>query len=175
MYVNVHRGQLSWMLKLAQVMANVYCQVGGTRRLLLFHPSDVNKLGFAPGASSSHLNAFDHEARSARPFCDTQSFEAHLQPGDVLFIPPLWPHTARPTGDLSIAVNVFFRDLEDGCYATGKDVYANKDLQAYDYSRRELQKITKAFGKVPPQAANFYLQRLTAELGAMASDWKDTK
>lgn len=151
-------------------MANVLCQIRGSKRLLLFHPSDVNKLGFTPGASSSQFDAFDDKARSQWPFCDAQAFEAHLHPGDILYIPPFWPHTAAPTDGLSIAVNVFFRDMQHG-YAAGKDIYGNRDLQAYENGRKDLMRVANGFKKLPGQAGKFYMQRLAAELGDMASDW----
>ena len=151
-------------------MANILCQIRGSKRILLFHPSDVIKLGFPPGASSSRLNALEDEARSKPPSCDAQAYEAHLHPGDVLFIPPLWPHTAAPTDGVSIAVNVFFRDMPDG-YAAGKDVYGNRDLQAYENGRRDVQRVAKAFQHLPRQVGQFYLQRLAAELGDLAASW----
>jgi len=86
-----------------------------------------------------------------------------LKPGDVLFIPPLWLHTAAPTEGISIAVNVFFRDLDKG-YAAGRDVYGNRDLQAYETGRRDVGKILRAFQNLPADMAHFYLTRLASEL-----------
>ncbi|KZF19406.1 leucine carboxyl methyltransferase [Xylona heveae TC161] len=145
------------------VMANVYCQIRGSKRLLLFPPRDVSHLHFAPGASSSPVNVFAAEAASAQlarsrdPVAETQSVdrlpatqapispttlahisalshthphEANLRPGDILFLPPLWLHTAtvaapspgeqgpsdKPNSAnasaTSIAVNIFFRNLD---------------------------------------------------------------
>lgn len=87
-----------------------------------------------------------------------------MTPGDVLFLPPLWLHTATPTSDSSIAVNVFFRDLEGGCYAAGKDVYGNRDLAAYEKGRTDLTRIVNSFQKLPAEAREFYLLRLADEL-----------
>lgn len=92
----------------------------------------------------------------------THPHEAILLPGDILFLPSLWPHTASPTSGISIAVNVFFRDLECG-YAVGKDVYGNRDLQAYEKGRQDIAKVVKTFEKLPSNAQSFYLQRLVAE------------
>jgi tRNA wybutosine-synthesizing protein 4 len=92
----------------------------------------------------------------------THPHEVILQPGDILFLPSLWPHTASPTSGISIAVNVFFRDLKCG-YAVGKDVYGNRDLQAYEKGRQDIAKIAKSFEKLPGNARSFYLQRLAAE------------
>lgn len=142
-------------------MANVYCQIQGSKRLILFPPADVEHLGFAPGASSSSIDVFSKLdsplLRRAHPY------EAILSPGDVLFIPPLWLHTATPTSDTSVAVNVFFRDLEHG-YSTGRDVYGNRDLAAYEKGRQDVNKLVTNFQKLPTQARGFYLLRLAGEL-----------
>ena len=68
-----------------------------------------------------------------------------------------------PEGGTSVALNVFFRNLETG-YAAGKDVYGNRDLQAYENGRRDVEKTLKAFKNVPNDMAKFYLDRLAAEI-----------
>ncbi|KAL1844443.1 hypothetical protein VTK73DRAFT_2547 [Phialemonium thermophilum] len=160
------------------VMANVYCQINGSKRLVLFPPSDVEHLSFAPGASSSSLDVFSGPAGSASsspPGAPTASHphEALLSPGDVLFLPALWPHAATPTAEsgVSIAVNVFFRDLgpkgDDssiGVYSTGRDVYGNRDLAPYEKGRQDIARIAGSFRKLPASAREFYLLRLADEL-----------
>ncbi|KAK3315207.1 methyltransferase-like protein [Apodospora peruviana] len=146
------------------VMANVYCQIGGSKRLVLFPPTDVDRLGFAPGASSSSIDVFSSLAtEDSAELEHTHPYEAVLSPGDVLFLPPLWLHTATPTSDSSIAVNVFFRDLDSG-YAPGRDVYGNRDLAAYEKGRQDVARMTNSFGKLPEDARRFYLLRLADEL-----------
>ncbi|KAK3293322.1 uncharacterized protein B0H64DRAFT_210325 [Chaetomium fimeti] len=149
------------------VMANIYCQVGGSKRLLLFPPSDVEHLSFAPGASSSSIDVFS-SLQSPR-LAHTHPHEAILSPGDVLFLPPLWLHTATPTSDKSIAVNVFFKDLESNHYASGRDVYGNRDLAAYEKGRQDVARIASSFKKLPAEAREFYLLRLADELRTRAS------
>lgn len=75
----------------------------------------------------------------------------------------MWSHTATPEDGVSVAVNVFWRDLEKG-YAAGKDVYGNRDLQAYENGRRDVEKIVRAFKDVPVGVSRFYLQRLAMEI-----------
>lgn len=147
------------------VLANVYCQIRGTKRLLLFPPSDVIHLGFRPGSSSSSLDVFS--SLNSPALARTHPWEVNLKPGDVLFLPPLWPHTATPSSDVSIAVNVFFRNFESG-YSAGRDVYGNRDLAAYEKGRQEITRIESAFGKVPADARQFYMLRLADELGQKA-------
>ncbi|TAQ86262.1 hypothetical protein B7494_g5426 [Chlorociboria aeruginascens] len=143
------------------VMANILCQIRGSKRLLLFPPSDVTNFNFAPGASSSSFNVFEKFGGSELE--NTQPHEALLEPGDILFIPSLWLHTASPTSGLSVAVNIFFRNLQEG-YATGRDVYGNRDLAAYEKGRQDLNKIIKLFDGLPADVRAFYMQRLVDEL-----------
>ena len=144
-------------------MANVLCQIRGERRLILFPPSDVQHLQVPAGASSSTVDIFQSLDGSVTCPPATSPQEAVLKPGDILFIPPLWLHTASPTGQVSVAVNVFFRNLSAG-YAAGRDVYGNRDLQAYERGRSDVQKIARSFQGLPPDMARFYLLRLAQEL-----------
>ncbi|KFG83237.1 Leucine carboxyl methyltransferase family [Metarhizium anisopliae] len=147
------------------VMANVYAQVAGSKRMVLFPPRDVEHLQFAPGASSSSLNVFS-ELETSR-MAATHPYEAVLAPGDMLFLPPCWPHAAATITDWGIAVNVFFRDLESG-YAIGRDVYGNRDLAAYEKGRLEVARVGKSFQHLPLETRRFYLKRLAEELESTA-------
>lgn len=140
-------------------MANILCQIQGQKRLLLFPPSDVLHFDFEPGASSSGTNVFEELPN----LYGTHPQEAVLNEGDVLFLPALWLHAASPISNLSVAVNVFFRDLQEG-YAAGKDVYGNRDLQVYEKGRQDIARILKSFDRVPSSVRQFYLQRMVAEL-----------
>ncbi|KAI9836419.1 MAG: hypothetical protein M1819_001450 [Sarea resinae] len=145
------------------VMANVLCQIRGTKRILVYPPSDVNYLAFPPGASSSSINVFEADTSSHPLLAHAHPFEAILRPGDVLFIPALWLHTTTSTDGLSVSINVFFRNLKAG-YAAGRDVYGNRDLQAYEKGRKDIEKITKSFEGLPLDMGRFYLERLAGEL-----------
>ncbi|KAF2816246.1 Clavaminate synthase-like protein [Mytilinidion resinicola] len=147
------------------VLANVLCQIRGTKTLRLYSPSDAMHLEFPPGGSSSNIDVFTHDHP---PLALTHPHEVLLSPGDVLFIPPMWSHTARPTAGMSVAVNVFFRNLEQKHYAIGRDVYGNRDLQAYESGRKDIEKMAKAFEGMPTEIAKFYLERLAAELKGKA-------
>lgn len=144
-------------------MANVLCQVRGRKRLLLFPPSDVAHLGFGPGASSSSINVFGKNSGSNPALAHVHPHEAILEPGDILFIPSMWFHAAAPTEGMSIAVNVFFRNLQNG-YAAGRDVYGNRDLAAYEKGRKDIAKIVKTFEDLPADVSGFYLERLATEM-----------
>ncbi|GFF34488.1 hypothetical protein IFM58399_03889 [Aspergillus lentulus] len=146
------------------VMANVLCQIRGERRLVLFPPTDVQYLQVPPGASSSTTDIFQNiKDGSVVSIPHTSPQEAVLNSGDILFIPPMWLHTASPTGGVSVAVNVFFRSLPKG-YAAGRDVYGNRDLQAYEKARTDIQKMVRSFDGLPSDISRFYLLRLAQEL-----------
>lgn len=142
-------------------MANVYTQIRGSKRMILFPPSDVSQLAFAPGASSSSLDVFS--ALETSQLASSHPHEAVLNAGDALFLPEMWFHTATPTTDMSVAVNVFFRDLDAG-YSTGRDVYGNRDLAAYEKGRQDIARIAKSFDRLPGEIRLFYLARLADEL-----------
>jgi tRNA wybutosine-synthesizing protein 4 len=146
-------------------MANVYAQVAGVRKMILFPPGDVKYLSFAPGASSSSIDVFQALEASATSLHTTHPQEAVIHPGDILLLPALWLHTAAPMTDMSIAVNVFFRDLEqEEHYAPGRDVYGNKDLEVYEKGRQAVTRIAKSLRPLPPAAREFYLSRIADEL-----------
>jgi tRNA wybutosine-synthesizing protein 4 len=142
------------------VLSNVLCQVRGAKTLHLYPPSDVKYLDYPPGGSSSNTDVLTSKNPKLR---FTHPHIASLKPGDILFIPPMWSHTATPEEGVSVAVNVFWKDLDKG-YAAGKDVYGNRDLQAYENGRRDVEKIVRAFRDVPPSISKFYLDRLAGEI-----------
>ncbi|KAF2164887.1 hypothetical protein M409DRAFT_67598 [Zasmidium cellare ATCC 36951] len=155
------------------VMANVLCQVRGRKKILLFPPSDVSHLGFEPGASSSSIDVFAPEASTTHPsLANTHPHEALLDPGDILFIPPMWVHTVASSSSptTSVAVNVFFRNLANG-YAAGRDVYGNRDLAAYERGRKDVARIIKSFEELPAEVGGFYLERLGREMLERARVW----
>ncbi|PHH83163.1 hypothetical protein CDD82_3328 [Ophiocordyceps australis] len=150
------------------VMANVYMQIRGEKRMMLFPPSDVRYLSLAPGASSSSVNVFeDIETQSLAP---THPHQALLKPGDVLFLPSLWLHSGQAMSNMSVAVNIFFKHLDNDCYSAGRDVYGNRDLVAYDKGRLDVARIAKAFRHLPLETRGFYISRLAQELEQAAED-----
>ena len=153
----------SYLMAMFQVMANVLCQIRGSRSLRLYPPSDILSLCIDPGSSSSTVDVFDHSDASQALLEHTHPWEAVLEPGDILFIPPVWAHAAESISPISVAVNVFFRNLDSG-YAAGRDVYGNRDLQAYENGRRDVNKMVNTFDKLPPDIRRFYLERLGQEL-----------
>lgn len=145
-------------------MANVLCQISGSKILALYPPSDAIHFRIPPGASSSSVNVWANDTKG-RGIIDSKRphIRAVLNHGDVLYIPPLWLHTASPSGNLSIAINVFFKSLQTG-YSAGRDVYGNRDLQPYENGRKGIEKMVKAFDHLPTDIGSAYLERLADEL-----------
>jgi tRNA wybutosine-synthesizing protein 4 len=146
------------------VLANLICQVRGTQMLQLYHPSDAKYLDFPPGGSRSKkdvLTAANSDLRHPHPHI------AKLSPGDILFIPPIWAHTSTPSEGVNVAVNVLWKSLGEG-YTAGKDVYGDRDLQAYENGRRDVENISNAFEHLPVDISKFYLDRLVGELAEKA-------
>jgi len=153
------------------VTANVLFHVSGTKRFRLWHPHRALELGFPPGGSSSAtiLNPFADLSTTATTTASERAkfvppdYDILLNPGDAIFIPPVFPHAALPVTPC-VAVNVFFRDLDRERYAPGKDVYGNRDLVAYERGRQVLGKLVREFEGLPEWVKRFYLERLGAEV-----------
>ena len=80
------------------VMANVLFQVVGVKKLVVFPPTDLPKLGFPSGSTTSGLDIFSSVeavggSRKLNVPAGTSPLIAILKPGDTLYIPPLWAHT----------------------------------------------------------------------------------
>jgi tRNA wybutosine-synthesizing protein 4 len=142
------------------VTANILCQIIGTKRVRMYPPQDVVHLLFPPGSSSSTIgNVF--EENPARELVHPLEFT--MEPGDVVFIPPLWLHATNPLTP-SISLNFFWKDLSDTAYAHGKDVYGNRDLGSYETGRKLVDRISCGFKDLPRDIKQFYLLRLADEL-----------
>ncbi|KAE9968306.1 hypothetical protein EG328_007649 [Venturia inaequalis] len=140
------------------VMANILCQIRGSKRVILFPPSDISHLDFAHGETTSGLNVFTTAKEKLE---NTHPVETILREGEVLFIPACWAHATAPAirGVGSVAVNVFFRSFEEGMYAAGRDVYGNRDLGVYQNGRRDVAKIME---KIETEAGQGKWERANA-------------
>lgn len=144
-------------------MANVLCQISGKKIVALYPPRDAIYFEIPPGSSSSPIDVFsDDPSRRGHVEHARPHVRAALKEGDVLYIPPLWLHSASPLENLSVSVNVFFRNLKTG-YAAGRDVYGNRDLQAYENGRKSLDKIVQSFDNLERDIGTIYLARLAHE------------
>ncbi len=97
---------------------NVACVVAGSRRFTLFPPEQVanlyiGPLDFAPtGAAMSMVSLRDPDFTRYPKFRDALAAAqvAVLQPGDGLFIPPLWWHHVESLEPFNVLVNYWWHD-----------------------------------------------------------------
>ncbi|KAG5491173.1 hypothetical protein JIQ42_01070 [Leishmania sp. Namibia] len=125
---------------------NVLCQIVGTKRVVLFPPSEFNNL-YMTGSSSAVINLDEPDLVRYPRFIDAckSAQEVILRPGDMLFLPAMWFHhitTLLPDADsddstaavtpapYNVSVNVFFRHFSDTAVYDAKDLYGNKDILA---------------------------------------------
>jgi hypothetical protein len=97
---------------------NVACAVAGRRRFTLFPPGQIanlyiGPLDFAPtGAAMSMVNLRDPDFARYPRFRDAlaAAHVAELEPGDALFIPPLWWHHVESLEPFNVLVNYWWHD-----------------------------------------------------------------
>ncbi|KAL8769475.1 MAG: hypothetical protein Q9209_004536 [Squamulea sp. 1 TL-2023] len=140
----------------------LHYDIVGTKVVALYPPMDAVHFKIPPGSSSSPITVFDHDKRGV--VSDARHYiRALLKQGDVLYIPPLWLHSASPLDNLSVSINVFFRNLKTG-YTAGRDVYGNRDFQTYENGRRSIERTVKSMESLPRDIGSTYLVRLGEEL-----------
>jgi ribosomal protein L16 Arg81 hydroxylase len=132
--------------------------------------------------SSSEVTDIDSPDPEKHPlFASARHVDVELRPGDCLYIPALWPHSALslpeeeeggsgdgPQGGLSVAVNAFWRDLPADAYAR-RDLYSNRDPAAVEAAAGAMDTAAAALWRLPPHYRRFYggraLRRLRLGLG----------
>ena len=149
------------MLTFPQVMPNVLFQIRGSKRVILFPPSDAAKLEIPAGASSSNLDVFAQGAFQKSPLAETSPYEVILKAGEMLFIPDFWCHAVSPLDGFSVAVNVFFARADENVNA--KDTWGNKDPQGYVEAREHLAKALRSCDGLPMNGKPHFLPRLARE------------
>lgn len=65
--------------------------------------------------------------------------------------------------DFGVAVNVFWKHLEDSMY-DNKDTYGNKDLQPAARAMQITERAIKALEELPPVYRDFYARRLVSKI-----------
>lgn len=107
------------------VMANVLYQLHGSKRVVIFRPEDVGKLDMR-GPTSAVVDIDNQAPGSPFACARARAMEVHLEAGQALYMPALWPHNACAKDEPSVAVNVFWRSLAPHFYGA-KDLYGNRD------------------------------------------------
>lgn len=94
------------------VYDNLFQQLSGTKRFLLFPPSDATRLYLHPKV---HVRYRQSQADLLRPdlvrfplLAGLEGIEVVLQPGDLLFLPAFWFHHVEAQ-EPNYGLNVWFR------------------------------------------------------------------
>ena len=103
---------------------NFVIQMVGTKRLLLFSPMDMDKMGLVPrsgdsGKTGTSLNFSKHGAFTPEEFMhdlrkkfpalrDVRMFVVDLKPGELLYLPSGWGHCVHNLGH-SVMLNFWLQ------------------------------------------------------------------
>lgn len=143
------------------IMDNILIQVSGKKRVVLFSPSDADKM-YLNGDKSEVLDIDNVDIEKFPRFLEAVRYEGVLEPGDILFIPAMWFHNVISL-DFGIAVNVFWKHLADDLY-DNKDTYGNKDLLPASRAMQIVDRALKTLEELPEEYREFYGQRLIAKI-----------
>jgi len=143
------------------VMDNIYCQIIGHKRAVLWAPDEVDNM-YMSGDKSMVVDIDQPDLEKYPKFLRAKRYEAELIPGDILFIPALWFHNML-AHDFGVAVNVFWKELDDKLYDS-KDPYGNKDHAPAAKSFQSVDNIIKNLHQLPAQYRDFYCRRIVARL-----------
>jgi lysine-specific demethylase 8 len=97
---------------------NINVQVKGSKKVLLFNPSEFNNLYMHkitepnPFYNFSQVNAQDTDLSKFPNAQKVQYIESILEEGDLLFIPSFWFHRFDHLGDFNINVNFWWKPKE---------------------------------------------------------------
>jgi jumonji domain-containing protein 7 len=93
---------------------NVFAQLHGRKRFLLFHPDDAPRLYPRPADSRHHnLSQLDPEQDDVARFpllAEAQPWACEVGPGDLLFLPAFWWHQVRSL-EVGVSVSVWWAPL----------------------------------------------------------------
>lgn len=141
-------------------MDNALIQLHGEKRVLLFPPRVAAGL-YLDGSSSPVVGpGVDGEGGWPEAFpayraAREAALEVTLQPGDVLYVPALWAHHVEALHGPSVAVNVFFRELDKASYPA-KDLYGNADPLAAAEALEACAGAAKRLASLPRDHRVFY-------------------
>ncbi len=144
------------------VMDNLYAQCVGRKRAILWAPEEASNLYLDGEGKSKIIDVERHHPDDFPRFSKAVRHVADLIPGDVLFIPALWPHNMKAESP-GVAVNVFWKNLDKDLYDP-KDAYGNRDLLPAAKADRMLDNVIRQLEGLPSDVKDFYGRRLIAKL-----------
>lgn len=103
---------------------NIACVVAGRRRFTLFPPDQLSNLYVGPldntmaGPPSSMVDPDAPDLARYPRFAEAmaQAEVAELEPGDAIFVPPLWWHHVRAVGRLNVLVNYWWEHRSSAAF-----------------------------------------------------------
>ena len=145
---------------------NILIQISGSKLITLFPPSQVNNLYIDTAAHSStspisDIHNYDKLQYPLFQHALHNSITIQLSPGECLFIPSLWSHSVTSTDNISVAVNIFWKQLDLTMYES-KDLYGNKDLLYGSQIINSMHKINELLQQLPVQGDYREFYRLRA-------------
>ena len=142
------------------VMDNVYVQILGRKKAILWAPDEALNLYLDGGDKSKVIDIDDvQKIRSEFPkFLDAERYVGDLEPGDILYIPALWFHNMTAV-DFGVAINVFWKNLDPDLYDK-KDPYGNRPLLPAAKASRMLDNVMKQLDELPSEYKDFYGRQL---------------
>ena len=153
------------------VMDNVYVQIIGVKDVIMWSPDQALNL-YLDGDKSKVVDLNDPHLDEKFPrFKNASKYFGRLQAGDLLFIPALWFHNMKAV-DAGIAINVFWKNLEEQLYDK-KDPYGNKDLLPAAKAMRMLDNVWHQLDGLPEQYRDFYARQLISRLEEKCLSNKD--
>lgn len=101
--------------------ANIAVVVAGKRRFTLFPPGQIANLYVGPvertvaGQPASMVDPDQADLERFPRYAEAQRHAqaVELEPGDAIYIPPMWWHHVRATGELNVLVNYWFGQPAD--------------------------------------------------------------
>jgi len=143
------------------IMDNLYCQVIGCKRAVLWPPDQANLLYLA-GDKSRVLDIDNPDPDQFPLFHQAWRHEVELMPGDLLYIPALWFHNMKAR-DFGVAVNIFWKELEGRLYDQ-KDPYGNRVHLPAARADRMLDNVVRQLQQLPEEYTQFYANQLVNKL-----------
>ena len=143
------------------IMDNILVHISGTKKVVLFPPSDALNL-YLVGDKSEVMDIENPDFNRFPKFKDVNYYEYILEPGDILFIPALWFHNVTAL-DFAVSVNVFWKHLPNEIYDQ-KDVYGNKDVVPAQRAMQGVEKALKSLSILPEDYRDFFARRLISKI-----------
>jgi len=138
-------------------MDNLLFQIRGRKHVILFSPADYPYL-YMKGDKSQVRNPRVYDANWYPLLRQAKAYECVIEPGCALYIPAFWFHNVQAL-DFSVAVNVFWKPLENEFYDR-KDMFGNRELIPWQRSQEGISRILGVISRLPKNAREFYGRKL---------------